>query len=67
MADFKIYQKSGKNLIERLVFPRLIGEITFGLDSDIENIELIDHCTDASLLARVMREAADFLMANSKG
>ena len=62
MAEkFKIYEENGKQIIERLVFPRFKGEITFGKESDIENIELYDECTDVMELARMMHSASEFL------
>ena len=66
MPKFKIYTKQGIQYIERLVFPRFIGEITFGKDSDIENIQMIDKCIDLMLLAKIMREAGEFIFHNSK-
>jgi hypothetical protein len=62
MEKFKIYEENGKQVIERLVFPRFKGEITFGKESDIENIEMIDECFDVAILAKAMRSAGEFLI-----
>ena len=59
---FKIYQENQKWFIERLVFPRFKGEITFGEESDIENIEMLDECTDVAVLAKAMRAAGEFII-----
>ena len=66
MKQHKIYTENGKSYIERLDFPRFKAEITFGQFSDLEKIELFDNTTDPILLAKIMREAADFLKENSK-
>ena len=73
MSKYKLHEENGKQVIERLVFPRFKGEITFSSTSpsDIENIEMIDECADAMELARAMRSAGEFLMKghqiNGKG
>lgn len=65
--EFKIHQDGDKQIIERLSYPRFTGEITFkGFFSDIENIELLDETTDPTLLAKVMREAGEFLLSYKK-
>ena len=62
MADkFKTYEANGQTIIERLVYPRFRGEITMGLHSDIENIEMLDQCLDPMELARAMRSASEYL------
>lgn len=66
MEEFKIYEEKGKQIIERISYPRFKGEITFGKESDIENIEMIDHCLDVSVLASMMQEAGEFIMKNNK-
>lgn len=65
MEAYKIYRIESRSHIERLIYPRFKGEITFGSHSDIENIEWIDECTDASTLAMAMREAGEYIAANS--
>ena len=59
---FKLYEENGKQVIERLVFPRFKGIVTMGQLSDIEDVEWIDDCTDAMELARTMRSAGEFLI-----
>ncbi len=62
ISKFTIYKKDGKQYIERLVYPRFVGEITMGLLSDVENIQLIDNCTDLAELARAMHAAAEYMV-----
>lgn len=61
----KIYSKNNKTFIERTEYPRFKAEITFDSPvSDLECIEWIDPEPDASefmLIARIMREAGDYI------
>ena len=67
MKNFKIYTKNDKQIIERLVYPRFIGEITFNSPiSDVENISMIDKCDDIMLYAKAMREAGDYIINFNK-
>jgi hypothetical protein len=60
--NFKIYQDKNNQIIEHLIFPRFKGVITFNSPiSDIENIVMIDECKDVMLLAKMMREAGDYI------
>ena len=62
MNDFKITEENGKQVIERLVFPRFKAEILFeGESSDLGQIEMIDNCIDVMLLAKSMRDAGEFI------
>ncbi|NDV46241.1 hypothetical protein D0T49_04200 [Paludibacter sp. 221] len=63
MEKFKTYTENGKSFIERLVFPRFKAEITFNPDgvSDLENVEMIDECTDISELSKAMQKAGEYL------
>lgn len=58
---FRFYEQGNKFMIERIVFPRFIGEVTIGKQSDIENVEWIDEPTSALEVATLMRKAGDFL------
>lgn len=63
MGKFKIYDISGDKFIEHLQYPAFKAKITFNSKlSDLEDIELLDDCIDPLALARVMREAADYLL-----
>lgn len=66
MSNFKIYTQGSDKFIESLSFPRFKGKITFGALSDIEDIELIDNNASVGDVARVMREAGEFILKNSK-
>lgn len=63
---FRIFERNGKMFIERLKFPRFVGEITFGSESDIENVEMLDECDDVLEIARAMRSAAEFMLKCSR-
>jgi hypothetical protein len=43
-----------------------MGKITFGALSDIEDIDLIDKNASVGDMARVMREAGEFIIKNTK-
>ena len=58
---YRLYTEEEKTMIERLKYPRWVGELTFGQESDIEHIVMKDNCTDAMELARSMRSAAEFI------
>lgn len=67
MISFKIYQENNNQVIERLIYPRFKAKITFNSDiSDLEDVEMIDRCSDPTQMARAMREAGDFILENSK-
>lgn len=63
---YELFERNGKKMIRRNKFPRFIGEITFGQLSDIENIEMLDECTNPSEFAKAMRSAGEFLIKSSK-
>ena len=61
--DYKIYQAGDRQIIERLTYPRFTGVITFNSPlSDIEEIKLLDNCSDPMTIARAMREAGDYII-----
>lgn len=64
--EYKIFNQGEKQMIERLVFPRFVAEITFDQSGDLTNVKMIDECIDVMLLARAMREAADYMIKNSE-
>ena len=63
---FRIFDKDGKKCIERLKYPRFVGEVTFGSISDIEKVNWLEGCTDATELARAMRLAGEFMVKRSR-
>lgn len=68
MEKFRIYTADGKEMIERLIYPKFTAEITFNSNiSDLENIEVDEDFFDAMDLATAMREAGEFILENSKG
>lgn len=66
MGNFKIYTQGSDQFIESLSFPRFKGKITFGPLNDIEDINLIDKNASVGDMARVMREAGEFIIKNTK-
>lgn len=63
MDKFKIYDVDGYKIIEHLQYPAFKAKITFNVElSDLEVIELLDDCKDPAILARVMREATDYML-----
>jgi hypothetical protein len=61
--DFRIYQSGDKKIIERLIYPKFKGVITFNSPiSDIEDIEVDEDILDAGDIATALREAGDFLI-----
>jgi hypothetical protein len=65
-SKFKLFEENGKQVIERLIYPRFKGVVTMGVASDIENVEMIDNCMDPVVLARAIREAGEFLLSRTK-
>lgn len=64
MTKFKIYDEAGEKIIEHLQYPAFRAKIKFDSPlSDLADIEFLDDCKDPLTLARVMREAADFLLS----
>lgn len=64
MDKFRIYDDAGYKIIEHLQYPRFKAKIKFGSSlSDLEEISMLDQCTDPMILARAMREAADYLLS----
>lgn len=63
---FELFNKDGNAWIRHNKYPRFIGRVTMGAKSDIEEIELLDNCTDAKELAIAMRKAAEFLSGKYK-
>jgi hypothetical protein len=64
---FRIYEAENKQMIERLIYPKFIAEITFNSDvSDLENIQVDEDIWDASDIAAAMREAGEFILKSSK-
>ena len=68
MEKYRIYTADNKQMIERLIYPKFTAEITFNSEiSDLENIQVDEDFFDAMDIATAMREAADFILENSKG
>lgn len=62
-SEYRVYRDGERQIIERLSFPRFRGVVTFGGDlTDIEEVELLDKISDPLLIAKVMREAGDYLL-----
>jgi len=62
MDNFKIIEVGDKHVIHHLAFPRFSATIAFNSPSnDLEDIKMLDNCYDASLIARIMREAGEYI------
>lgn len=67
MDKYRIYKEGDETFIERVAPPRFRGRITFdGVASDLEDVTFIDECTDVMLVARIMREAGEYIVEHSK-
>jgi hypothetical protein len=66
MAKFQLLKEQGKLTIIHNEYPKFKGNVTFGQLSDIENIEMIDNCTDPMIIARAMREAGEYILSQNK-
>lgn len=62
---YELYTEDGYTMIRRNKPPRFTGKVTFGLDSDIEDIEFIDHAS-AIEMAKALRKAGEFLVKSGK-
>ena len=65
MPAFELFDRDGNTWIRRNKYPRFIGQVTMDTLS-IENIELLDDCTDATRLASLLRKARVFLLRCKK-
>lgn len=62
---YELYAENGYTMIRRNKPPRFTGRVTFGLDSDIGDIEFIDHVS-ALEMAKALRKAGEFLVKSSR-
>lgn len=62
---YELYTEDGYTMIRRNKPPRFTGRVTFGLDSDIEDIRFVDPAS-VSEIAKALRKAGEFLIKNSK-
>lgn len=58
---FELFDRDGNTWIRRNKYPRFIGRVTMGALSDIEDIEILDTCTDEMKLTSSIRKAGEFL------
>lgn len=65
--NFKIYTADGKQFIEHLFYPKMKAEITFGEHSDLENIAIDEDVIDVGDIAKMLRQAGEYILHNSKG
>lgn len=62
---YVLYEEGGYLMIRRTKSPRFTGKVTFGLESDIEDIKFIDYAS-ALEAAKVLRKAAEFIRKRSR-
>lgn len=58
---YDVFTENGRTMIRRNAFPRFTGEVTMGINSDIEHIVWHDKCSDAIDLAKALRKAGEYL------
>ena len=63
---FELFEDQGYVMIRRNKFPRFVGRVVMGTDSDIRAIRWLDACTDPLVIASAMRKAGEFLKKSSK-
>lgn len=63
---FELFERDGDIWIRRNKYPRFIGRVTMGAQSDIEDVEILDGCNNVEELATAMRKAGEFLLGNRK-
>lgn len=63
---FELFKRNDIIWIRRNKYPRFIGRVLMGAKSDIEDVEILDNCTDAKELASAMRKAGEFLLKCTK-
>ena len=60
--DFKVYPEGDKEMIERLIYPKFRGLITYSdLHFYVKDIEFIDECKDEETIEQALRDASVFL------
>lgn len=62
---YELYTEDGYTMIRRNKPPRFTGKVTFGLNSDIEDIRWADHAS-ALEMAKALRKAGEFLIKSSR-
>lgn len=58
---YELYTEDGCVMIRRNKPPRFTGRVTFGLNSDIEDIQFVDPAS-VSEIAKALRKAGEFLI-----
>ena len=62
---YELYTENGYTMIRRNKPPRFTGKVTFGLDSDIEDIQWMDDVS-ALDMSKALRKAGEFLAKSSR-
>ena len=62
---YELFDKDGYVMIRRNKPPKFVGKVTFGKDSDIEDVEFIDPAS-ATEMAKALRKAGEFLIKSSR-
>ena len=63
--SYELYTEDGYTMIRRNKPPRFTGRVTFGLKSDIEDIQWMDTAS-ALDMAKALRKAGEFLVKSSR-
>lgn len=62
---YELYTENDYTMIRRNKPPRFTGKVTFGKDSDIEDVEFIDPAS-VTEMAKALRKAGEFLIKSSR-
>lgn len=62
---YELFDKDGFVMIRRNKPPRFVGKVTFGKDSDIEDVEFIDPAS-VTEMTKALRKAGEFLIKSSR-
>ena len=58
---YETYDAVDSIMIRRNTYPRFVGKVTMGMQSDIEDVKWIDKVNNVMDAARAMNKAAEFL------
>ena len=61
ICEYETYDAVDSIMIRRNTYPRFVGKVTMGMQSDIEDVKWIDKVNNVMDAARAMNKAAEFL------
>lgn len=63
---YELFDQDGETYIRRTKPPRFVGRVTFGMRSDIEDVQWLDEPGSPLDLAKAMRKAGEFLVKSGR-